>query len=93
MANEKQDWVWVKLSAKGQQIADGHKLTVAGAVYQFTFEPGVPQKVTRAFDWGAVLQHSHHEGEKLFELCDAPSDDAGSHFSTADEGAKPDAHE
>jgi len=74
MANEKPDWVWVKLNAKGEEIAKGEPLTVAGAIYQFTFKPGEPQRVTRAFDWGHVLSREHFNGEKIFELCDPPAE-------------------
>lgn len=70
----RKDWVRVKLTTYGEQLAGEHELLVVGSSYHFTFRAGVAQEVSRAFDWNVVLKNKKHEGQALFEL--APEDDA-----------------
>jgi hypothetical protein len=64
------DFVEVKLSARGEEIADGAPMTVAGPNYHFVLEPAKTQRVTRAFDWEKVLSKLHRDGELLVELAE-----------------------
>ena len=60
--------VTVKLSAKGEEFADGSAIEVGGANYHFRFEPGKSLEVTRVLDWERVLSKERVAGEPMFEL-------------------------
>lgn len=67
------DWVWVRLTAKGEELAGAGALTIAGGRYHFSFIASEAQKVTRAFDWEQVLKNERRGGEPLFELAEPVS--------------------
>lgn len=68
----KNDFVEVKLSAAGERAAGG-KITLVGPRYHFTFEPGVAQRVSKAYDWEVVLRNELVDGEPMFELVVSPA--------------------
>ena len=70
-----EDFVFVQLSGKGEDVAAGHPLILAGSRYQFEFRPGEVKRVTKAFDWGCVLSRAQRDGEPLFELAPEPAND------------------
>lgn len=70
MTNERDDFVNVKLSAKGEEMCGG-QLTIAGGKYHFTFAPGEAQQVTRA-EWTQILSKENVDGEPVFELVNTP---------------------
>ena len=61
------DWVNVKLTKFGAELAGGGELHVHGG-RNFTFKAGTSQRVTKAFDWEQVLANEFVDGEPLFEL-------------------------
>jgi hypothetical protein len=67
MAGE--DFVAVKLSAKGEKIAKGTPVTIVDGQHTFVFNPGETQEhITKAFDWEQVLSKQFADGEPLFEI-------------------------
>jgi len=62
------DWVNVQLTAAGEALAGEGELVIAGPRYEFRFRAGQPLRVTRAFDWGQILQHETHDGQPVFEV-------------------------
>ncbi|ABF42417.1 hypothetical protein Acid345_3416 [Candidatus Koribacter versatilis Ellin345] len=71
---KRDDYVYVRLTAKGEELAGPHELRLAGGSYHFAFKAGEAQKVTRAYDWNVVLSKEKYDGEPLFEVVDAPTD-------------------
>ncbi|HWQ96711.1 MAG TPA: hypothetical protein VN577_19985 [Terriglobales bacterium] len=70
MASEKPDFVAVKLTAFGEELAgeNGSVLVVSG-IRQYEFRRGeVNREITRAFDWEVVLSDRNVDGQPLFEL-------------------------
>jgi hypothetical protein len=65
------DFVKVKLSAHGEQLAAGEEVLVVQGAREYRFKPGeVRDDITRAFDWEKVLKHEFIDGEALFEVVD-----------------------
>ena len=63
------DFVAVKLSSKGEEVAQGAPVTIIDGVHMFVFKPGeVREDITRAFDWERVLKNQARDGESLFEV-------------------------
>lgn len=73
----REDFVEVKLTTKGEQVARGAEppkdykgprsepcLRISGGGYEFCFEPGAAQQVPRA-QWGAILSKEERDGEPL----------------------------
>lgn len=76
---DNKDWVDVQLSPFGEQYlkqTGGGPLRVHEGSFEFAFEPGKPQRVTRAFDWQRVLKQQHIGGNPLFVIAPAPAANA-----------------
>lgn len=63
-----EDFVYVRLSKRGQDMAGQHTLSIASGRHRFEFSGNKAQRVTRAFDWLEVLAVQHSNGEPLFEI-------------------------
>lgn len=70
MAGE--DFVHVKLSKKGEEMAGGGELVVCNHL-TWRFRAGQAQRVPRAFDWNQVLSKEMIGGEPLFEISEKPA--------------------
>jgi len=62
----REDYVVVKLSAKGVEVSQGC-LVIAGGTYHFTLHPDEQLSVTRA-EFDAFLSREERDGEPLFEI-------------------------
>jgi hypothetical protein len=71
MAGE--DFVQVQLSAAGVKMAGaGGVVHVTHTRPDLVFKAGAaPQRVTRAFDWNAVLSQLRYQGQPIFEVAPA----------------------
>jgi len=65
--NAKEDFVDVKLSVKGEELAAGSELHLCGGKYEFCFVAGESQSVPRA-EWAQILSKENVDGEPLFEI-------------------------
>lgn len=72
------DFVKVKLSKKGEQLAGGALFGISTGGRNFIFNPGEAQEVTRALDWNELLSKELRDGEALFELAEPDEINAGS---------------
>jgi hypothetical protein len=82
----KEDFVNVQLTDFGKERAGNAPLQVHEGNHSFIFQPGEVKMVTRAFDWGRVLQNQHFNGHPLFEIVPEPSDvQMGTQGVSADE--------
>lgn len=64
------DFVKVKLSAKGEELAGAGELLVIER-NEYRFRAGqVRDDITRAFDWEQVLAKQNRDGIALFEIVD-----------------------
>ena len=72
---KRDDYVDVKLTKRGEELAGEHELHVASGSYEYTFRAGQAQRVTRFYDWNVVLKKEKFEGEHLFELAETPAAD------------------
>ena len=68
MAGE--DFVHVQLSAAGVKMAGagGCVRITAGRSSSFLFVVGQSQRVTKAYEWNALLQNERFQGQPIFEL-------------------------
>jgi hypothetical protein len=66
----REDFVNVKLTAKGEEIAQGC-LRLTGGIYEFCFKPGDVQTVTR-LEWENILSRERVDDQALFELAPPP---------------------
>jgi hypothetical protein len=66
----KEDFVNVQLTDFGKERAGNAPFQVHEGNHSFIFHPGEVKMVTRAFDWGRVLQNQHFNGHPLFEIVD-----------------------
>jgi len=64
---ERDDFVEVKLSAKGEEIAAGGPLRICGGKYEFCFVAGESQAVT-AGEWKEILSRERRDGQAVFEI-------------------------
>lgn len=65
------DWIEVKLTLFGERYVastGGGPLRVHEGRHEFAFNPGEPQRVTRAFDWEKILSRQVVAGIPLFEI-------------------------
>ncbi len=67
------DWVQVRLSEFGERYTAGAAVHVHEGQHEFSFHPGEPQRVTRAFDWERILKNVTIAGNPLFEIAPAPA--------------------
>jgi hypothetical protein len=72
MADERPDFVNVRLTAKGEEIAKGQPVRFLGPGkgHDFTLPPGQTVEVTRSGDWESYLSKQHTDGEPLVELAE-----------------------
>jgi hypothetical protein len=70
MATDKPDFVQVQLTQAGEDLAQGHPLTISGPRRSLTFTPGQSTRVERSFEW-AWLQDHAVDGKILFEIVPA----------------------
>jgi hypothetical protein len=61
------DFVEVKLSAKGEELAGGSPLGICVGRFNFVFKAGESQRVLKA-DWEVLLSQEHVNGEHVFEI-------------------------
>lgn len=71
MEAKRENWVKVRLTAFGEQLAGGGPLLIADGAHNFEFRAGEEQEVTLAFDWNVVLRTRTIDGQNLFELVPA----------------------
>lgn len=74
MTHERKDFVTVRLSAKGEEVAQGGEIRLVGGNFDLTFRSGEEQEVTRAFEWGVVLSRELRDGEPMFEIAGEAED-------------------
>lgn len=70
-----EDFVYVKLSKRGLELAGEGSLSVVSGRHTFEFAGSKAQRVTRAFDWTEVLAGQHANGEAIFEISTGPKAD------------------
>jgi hypothetical protein len=70
MAGE--DFVHVELTAAGAKMAGaGKQLRVTVGRSSFLFKVGESQRVTRAYEWTALLKQKHYQGQPVFQISTA----------------------
>jgi hypothetical protein len=69
MREERPDFVKVKLTEFGEQLAGEGTLTVIAGQHEYEFTPGEAREdITLAFDWNKVLANEFRDGKPLFEI-------------------------
>lgn len=78
------DFVMVQLTEHGVELAGGAPIRVSNGRRTFVFEPGVPQRVERSYEWHGVLsKHVTPNGLQLFELVPALQADTEAALATS----------